>query len=438
MSVTERTRRAPADERARLRAIDEYWIVGATPPPDLRAVAELAAYVCRVPYAAVNIIDGELQHRVAAVGVEPGVCARQDSMCSVTIDEPEPVVVPDARCDPRFATNPWVTGAMGEIRFYAGAQLHGLDGHVLGTLCVFDDATHGDATHDATHDDATHELDEAQLARLVTLARIVVDVFELRRRDRALRAALVAMERTGAELSRSNTALQNFAARLSDDLRNPLTGMVGYLSALAGLPAVAADPPARHGAERAVAAAGRMRRTVDDVLRHAAASGEPNRRPVRLDDTAAQVREDLAPLVRSSRATLTIEPLPTVIGDPTQLRVLLRNLLDNAMKFRRADRPAEIRVCGETMRDRWRLRVADNGVGIPADQRNRVREMFTRLHPEIEGSGVGLATCQRVAAAHDADLFIEETRGGGTTVTLSIPRPGARHASPADHPDPPG
>jgi signal transduction histidine kinase len=343
-------------------------------------------------------------------------------MCAVTIGEPEPVVVPDARRDPRFATNPWVTGALGNVRFYAGAQLRGLDGHVLGTLCVFDDAT--------------HELDAAQRAGLNALARIVVDVFELRRRDRALREALVAAERAGAELGRSNTALQNFAAQISHDLRNPLTGVVGYLSVLAGLPAVAADPPARHGVERALASADRMRRMIDDVLRHAAAGGEPNRRPVRLDETAALVRDDLAPLLESTRARLTVEPLPMVIGDPTQLRVLLRNLLDNAVRFRRADRPAEIRVCGETMRDRWRLRVIDNGIGIPADQRNRVREMFTRLHPEIEGSGVGLATCQRVAAAHDADLFIEETRGGGTTVTLSIPRPGARHASPADHPDP--
>ncbi|HEU5108712.1 MAG TPA: ATP-binding protein, partial [Micromonosporaceae bacterium] len=408
MSVAERTRRAAEDESDRLRAVGEYLAVGAAVPPDLQAIVRLAAYVCGVPHAAVNLIDAELQHRIAAHGIEPAVCAREDSMCAVSIAQARPVMVPDARLDPRFAANPWVTGALGRIRFYAAAQLRGADGHVLGTLCVFDDTP--------------HELDPAQWAGLEALARMVVDVLELRRRDRMLRDALAAMARAGEELTRSNTALQHFAAQVSHDLLNPLTGVVGFISELADLPAVSGDPEAAHAAERALGSANRMWRMIDDVLRHAAVGGEPNLRPVDLAEVANQVREDLSTSIEASNATVTVDPLPTVVGDATQLRVLLQNLLSNALKFRRADRPARVRIAGDTLTDRWRLRVIDNGIGIPADQRAEVRELFARLHPEVEGSGVGLTTCQRIAAAHHGELIIDGTPGGGTTVTLTLPR----------------
>jgi signal transduction histidine kinase len=420
MAVAERTRRA-ADETDRLRAVAEYVPAGAAAPPDLDAIVRLAAYVCGVPHAAVNIIDADLQQQIAAYGVEPAVCAREDSMCAVTLGEHGSVVVADARLDPRFAANPWVTGP-GGVRFYAAAQLRVSSGHALGTLCAFDSAP--------------HELDAAQLAALETLARIVVDVLELRHRDRMLREALEETTRATAELARSNAALQNFAAQVSHDLRNPLTGVVAFVSELAEQPAVTGDPLAAQITERALGSANRMWRTIDDVLRHAAAGGEPNLRQVDLTEVANAALADLAAVAEDSRAAVTVGSLPTVLGDGTQLRVLLRNLLSNALKFRRADRPATVRVTGETLADRWRIRVVDNGQGIPAERRADVRELFVRLHPEVEGSGVGLATCQRIAAAHHGDLVIEETPGGGTTVTLSLPRPG-RHTAPHVNGHPP-
>jgi signal transduction histidine kinase len=412
MAVAERTRRA-ADETDRLRAVAEYVPAGATAPPDLDAIVRLAAYVCGSSRAAVNILDAELQQQIAAYGIEPAVCAREDSMCTVTLGQPGSVVVADARQDPRFAANPWVAGP-GGVRFYAAAQLRVPTGQALGTLCAFDTAP--------------HRLDAAQVAALETLARIVVDVLELRRRDRMLREALDETTRAGAELARSNAALQNFAAQVSHDLRNPLTGVVAFVSELAEQPAVTGDPVAAEITERALGAANRMWRTIDDVLRHAAAGGEPNLRPVDVTGAANAALADLAGAVAAGRATVTVGSLPTVLGDATQLRVLLRNLLSNAVKFRRADRPATIRVTGETLADRWRIRVVDNGVGIPADRRADVRELFVRLHPDVEGSGIGLATCQRIAVAHHGDLVIEDTPGGGTTVTLSLPRPGPHTA----------
>ncbi|HEX8630757.1 MAG TPA: ATP-binding protein [Catenuloplanes sp.] len=108
-------------------------------------------------------------------------------------------------------------------------------------------------------------------------------------------------------------------------------------------------------------------------------------------------------------------------SDRTQLRVLLQNLIANAVKFRHPDRPCRVRVSGHTDGPGWALRVEDNGLGIPAGDRHRVTQLFTRLRPDIDGSGVGLATCQRIATAHHGQLRLADGPGGGTTVTVTLP-----------------
>ena len=92
----------PADEVERLRSLEDF-----------------AAYICGVPNAVVNIISADQQHQIAAVGFQPGVCAREDSMCAISIVQRDQVVVPDARLDTRFADNPFVTGIIDDVRFYA-------------------------------------------------------------------------------------------------------------------------------------------------------------------------------------------------------------------------------------------------------------------------------------------------------------------------------
>jgi signal transduction histidine kinase len=405
--MPEATFPVPDDEAARLESLARYGIVGAPPPPDLPSVVELAAYLCDVPNAVVNIISEHQQVQIATVGFEPGVCARGDSMCATTIVEPVPVHVTDARLDPRFADNPHVTGILDDIRFYAGSQLKAPDGHVLGTLCVFDRAV--------------HDLSTDQREGLDKLARMVVDVLELHRHSRLLHDALLKVERTSGELVRSNTALKHFAGQVSHDLKNPLTGVLGFVASLADIPAVTAEPDAKMCIDRALSSATRMWRMIEDVLAHASVGATPQLRPVSLGEIAGQVIEDLNPAINAANATVTIEPLPTVVGDATQLRVLLQNLVNNAVKFRDRSRPCRVTISGDAGVEQATLRVADNGVGIPPADRDRVLEMFTRLRTDVEGSGIGLATCQRIIEAHHATLTIGETPGGGTTMTVAVP-----------------
>jgi signal transduction histidine kinase len=399
----------PPDETERLRSLADFRIIGEPPVPDLPAVLELAAYICGVPNAVVNLISATEQHQVSAVGFEPGICSREDSMCAISMVQPDQVVVADARLDPRFAANPFVTGVIDDVRFYASSQLYDRDGHVIGTLCVFDQEV--------------HELTEQQQEGLRKLARMVMEVLELHRHGRLVREANEQLTRRSRELARSNAALQHFAGQVSHDLKNPLTGVLGFVAMLSEIPAVAYDPDAKRCVDRALSSATRMWRTIEDVLSHASVGGRPSFSTVALDSVAQAVVDDLGAAIAGSGATVHIGRLPTVVGDATQLRVLLQNLVSNSVKFRDRDRSCKVEIAGEESPDTWTFRVADNGPGIPAADRPRVLEMFTRLNTDVEGSGIGLATCQRIVEAHNAKLDIGETPGGGTTITIVLPKP---------------
>lgn len=396
------------DERSRLEALSRYGLLDAIPNPDLQSVVDLAAFLCGVPNAVVNIIDAAHQRQLAATGFEPGVVNRCDSMCTVTIEEDEPVFVPDATQDPRFNTNPFVNGAIDNVRFYAASQLREPGGETLGTLCVFDNQV--------------RNLTDKQRDGLDKLATMVMDVLELRRHAELLREALLEVRTTSDELLRSNSALRDFAGQVSHDLKNPLTGILGFVASVADLPNVSKDQDARVGLERALSSATRMWRMIEDVLTHASAGSRQDLQRVPLTEVARWVIDDLEPTIRAAGAKVTAKGLPVVVGDPTQLRVLLQNLVGNAVKFRRTEVPCEVSVTAEEDMHGWTIAVADNGIGIPVADREKVLELFTRLRPDIEGSGIGLATVRRIVAAHQASLEIDDTAGGGTTIYVNLPR----------------
>jgi signal transduction histidine kinase len=386
---------AIADERSRLEALSRYGLLDALPNPDLQSIVDLAVFLCGVPNAVVNVIDAVHQRQLATVGFEAGMQDRCDAMCNVTIQESEPVHVTDAREDERFKANPYVTGALDNVRFYAASQLREPNGEVLGTLCVFDREV--------------RSLNHEQREGLDKLARMVMDVLELRRHAELLSQALHEVRSTSDELLRSNSALKDFAGQVSHDLKNPLTGILGFVASVADMPSVAADPDARRFLERALSSATRMWRMIEDVLTHASAGSRQDLQRVPLGAVARGVVDAL-------------DPLPIVIGDQTQLRVLLQNLVSNAVKFRRPDVPCVVLISADEDIYGWTLSIADNGVGIPVADRERVLELFTRLRPDIEGSGIGLATVRRIVAAHQATLEIGDTPGGGTTIYVNLPR----------------
>jgi signal transduction histidine kinase len=370
------------------------------PSKRLQNLVELARTVCGQPVTAINIITEDLQYQVATAGMEPYLCTREDSMCAVGFLSGTPTVLEDASLDPRYNTNPYVDGRRGEIRFYASIPLVAEDGFVLGTLCA--------------GARETGQLSDRQLKGLEILAAEVVDALQLEHRARQLADAL-------AEAHRSNALLAEFAGRISHDLRNPLTSVLGYVE-LARDEAGELDDPVIAGYLDTVASSGqRMLSMVKDVLSYATIGGDVRPAEVSLADLVRDISQDLSASIEAYGASVECDDL-AFTADAVQMRVLLQNLVHNAITYSRPGVPPVIRVTGHRSEDGATLRVIDNGKGISEGDRKRVLDPLVRLYREDDppGTGLGLATAARIAAANGGWLEIGPVPGQGTMVTVHL------------------
>jgi signal transduction histidine kinase len=227
-----------------------------------------------------------------------------------------------------------------------------------------------------------------------------------------------------AQLERRNEELQRFAHLMAHEVRNPLNVVSLNLmlarraSGNPGLLAEAIDQA--EGSVRGLAD------LVAELLRFADAEPDPRgSEVVPMDRVLAEALRVLRETLRAGRATVSHAPLPAVLGQKTQLEHLLQNLISNAVKYR-GDDPPTIRVEAAPADGDGRatFRVIDNGRGIAPGDRERVFEMFCRLHEprQIPGTGIGLAFCKRVVEAHGGRLWVEPAPSGtGSAFCFTLP-----------------
>ncbi|MFC7594992.1 ATP-binding protein [Terrabacter sp. GCM10028922] len=398
--------RLVADER-REAELWRYDVLGHAPGRELQALVEIAAQISAVPTAAINIVTSTTQQQLATTGFTPAICAREDAMCAAVLDQPERVVVPDAREDERFRDNPFVSGALSRVRFYASSPLTTPTGVIIGRLCVFDFKP--------------RHLDEAQQDALVAIAERVVDVLELRLRSRELEDSLAQLTETRDELRRSNEALSVFAGQISHDLRTPLTAIMASTEMLGQQPSVVQDEWAERLVATAFRSATRMAGMIEQILAHARVGAQLRTVPTDVGAVVASVLEDLEPTLLARNAQVTVGALPIVDSDDQQLYSVLLNLLSNAVKYARPGVPPVIEVSAERRDTSWRISVQDNGIGIPTAEHDRVFGLFKRVETSVDGSGIGLATVKRIVEAHGGRIGISPVDGPGTTVWFEMP-----------------
>ncbi|MDP2309094.1 MAG: PAS domain S-box protein [Pseudomonadota bacterium] len=241
----------------------------------------------------------------------------------------------------------------------------------------------------------------------------------LRHRDHL---AELVEERT-RELSNTNRELETFCYTVSHDLRAPLRAIDGFSRILVEEAEDHLDEPARRHLARIRAAVGRMARLIDDLLQLSRVSrGELRRKEVNLTNLARTVVADLRAADPSRDVEVTIESALVANGDPTLLRSLLENLLGNAWKFSSGRARAHIALGARLQGGERVFFVRDDGAGFDMAYAARLFAPFERLHGahEFEGTGVGLATVQRVVERHGGRVWPEAAVDKGATFYFTL------------------
>lgn len=238
-------------------------------------------------------------------------------------------------------------------------------------------------------------------------------------------AAQAESQRAAAELERSNRDLEQFAYAASHDLSEPLRTVSSFVGLLERRYRDRIDDDATLWIEHVVDGSKRMQALIDDLLRFSRVGredGEVER--VDLADVVDDVRALLGGLLHRRSATLEVgSDLPPVHAHRGQLVLVLQNLVANGVKFA-GERAPVVRVAAAVAEPGWvRVDVDDDGIGIAPEHRERVFAMFSRLHPrsQYEGTGIGLALCQRVVERHGGRIWVEDAPSGGARFSFTLP-----------------
>ena len=160
----------------------------------------------------------------------------------------------------------------------------------------------------------------------------------------------------------------------------------------------------------------RMQALIHGLLEFSRLGVEATPERVSLESLVRDVSADLAGVIKETGATIDCGSLPTLTVYGVEIRLLLQNLIANAIKFRRVDVPPDVQIRGRQDGDGWLITVADNGIGIPASQREKVFLIFQRLHNRAtyEGTGIGLAHCRKIVDMHHGRIWVEDSETGGS------------------------
>ncbi|MDQ3207169.1 MAG: ATP-binding protein [Gemmatimonadota bacterium] len=226
-----------------------------------------------------------------------------------------------------------------------------------------------------------------------------------------------------AELAAANRELESFTYSVSHDLRAPLRQIDGFSRILVEHAGPGLDDKSQHYLRRIQEGTQHMGRLVDDLLGLAQLGRqEVHTRPTPLGALVQDALGELRTEIGERTIRWVIGNLPTVECDPGLMKIVLTNLLSNAIKYTRPREVATIEV-GCTVSDGWdTIFVRDNGVGFNMKYADKLFGVFQRLHraDQFEGSGVGLATVQRIIHKHGGQIWVEAEVDGGATFSFTL------------------
>ena len=230
------------------------------------------------------------------------------------------------------------------------------------------------------------------------------------------------LEHRATQLQRSNEELERFAYVASHDLQGPLRTIASYLQLLEMRYKPKLDTEALEFIDFSVKGAKHMQQLILDLLNYSKISSVP--KPfvkTNLNEVVHMVLNGLNSSIKSTKAEIVVDKLPEVMADANQLFQLFQNLIDNALKFIKSEQP-KITISVIERADEWEISVSDNGIGIKEEYKEKIFQIFQRLHSTAEypGTGVGLAICKKIVQLHGGRIWFSSTPDKGTTFYFTI------------------
>jgi light-regulated signal transduction histidine kinase (bacteriophytochrome) len=258
----------------------------------------------------------------------------------------------------------------------------------------------------------------------ILVASAIRDVTDRRRAEEAIESQRRALAQSNNELVAANKELEAFSYSVSHDLRAPLRHIDGFTRLLCDTYGTDVPQQVQHYVDRILAAVSHMGHLVDDLLNLARIGRKEILRScgVSLRDLVQKVIADFSSETEKGKVEWRVDALPVVDCDPSLLSLVFSNLLSNALKFTRRVGHPIIQVGAQVNGTGLTVFVRDNGVGFDSRYADKLFGVFQRLHREedFEGTGIGLATVQRIIQRHGGEVWAESTPGEATTFYFTL------------------
>ena len=245
---------------------------------------------------------------------------------------------------------------------------------------------------------------------------VIIDITERKKNEEAIRLYT-------KQIEDKNKELEQFTFIASHDLREPLNSISSLIDFLVEHESHKLDKETLKKLNYISGSAARMTNLVKGLLDYARLGKNEEFERIDFNEIVEEVVNDLEISIQSSKAKIRVNKLPVLNGLKMEIRLLFQNLISNAIKYRKPDCNPEIDISAKKVKAGWEIAVADNGIGIPSDQKEKIFVIFQRLHgrDEYDGIGIGLAHCRKIMELHDGRIWVESELNIGSTFYFLIP-----------------
>lgn len=381
----------PKNEIERLKTLNSYNILDTLPEEDYDAIAKIASNICNTPIALISLVDKNRQWFKSKHGLEANQTPRDVAFCAHSILNPDDLfIVNDATKDERFFDNPLTTQDPNVI-FYAGAPLNTSEGQTIGTLCVIDNKP--------------NKLNETQKDALKLLAKHVVSLLDLRKRNHELK-------NVNKKVTKLNEQLNNFAYRLTHDLKSPISGVNFLLDVLKEdhidlYKNTEAESYVNLISNRMVY----MSTLIDEILEYTKINTENivyqefNIKAI-LDSIVGNIDFENKIFLNSNDLNVNIKN--SKIG----FVQVFQNLISNSRKYS-DENNIEIEVDFKSDKQFYHFIYRDNGPGIEEQYWKKVFNMFETLeNANNDNTGIGLATVKSIINRLGGKIYLQNREDG--------------------------